>query len=113
MIVDDMAVNRLVIQTMLKRLHITDVTLVANGEEALKALEGSSEKFDLIMTDMWMPVMDGKTLVKKIRGNEAWKAIPVYAVTADSEINDTYASLGFTGILLKPITLDKLRGVLS
>ena len=112
MVVDDMELNRLVIQTMLKRLNITDVILATNGEEALQILHDSPEGIDLVMTDMWMPVMDGKTLVSEIRKNEQLKTLSVYAVTADSELMNTYASFGFTGILLKPITIDKLRNLL-
>jgi len=113
LVVDDMSVNRLVIQALLKRLNITNVTLVANGIEALKALNDSQDGFDAILTDIWMPVMDGKTLVREIRKNEQWKTLPVYAVTADTEAKDSFMPLGFTGLLLKPITMDKLRQLLS
>ncbi len=113
MIVDDMAVNRLVIQTLLKRLNITEIIFAENGEEALKTLHEFPKDIDLIFTDLWMPVMDGKALVKEIRKNDQWKELPVYAVTADSEAQESYESLGFTGILLKPVTLDKLRKMLS
>ncbi|MBQ7177699.1 MAG: transporter substrate-binding domain-containing protein [Victivallales bacterium] len=113
LVVDDMAVNRIVLQAMLKRLGITDITAAANGVEALKMLQDSPVGFDIIMTDMLMPVMDGKELLREIRRNDCWKALPVYAVTADAEVQDSCEELGFTGVLLKPITLDKLRKLLS
>ena len=51
---------------------------VQNGKEALEALE--LEKFDMIISDIMMPVVDGYTLVRKIR--EAGNNIPVLMITA-------------------------------
>ena len=113
LVVDDMSVNRLVIQAMLKRLGITDITTAANGAEALKALNAAPDAFDVVLTDMLMPVMDGKDLIREIRKNEHWKELPVYAVTADAEAQGTCEQLDFTGLLLKPITMDKLRKLLA
>ena len=113
MVVDDMSVNRLVIQAMLKRMGITDITTAANGVEALKALNDAPDAFDVILTDLLMPVMDGEDLIREIRKNEQWKGLHVYAVTADAEAQGTCEQLGFTGFLMKPITMDKLRKLLS
>ena len=113
MIVDDMSVNRLVIQAMLKRMGITNITTATNGVEALKALDDAPDAFDVILTDMLMPVMDGKDLIREIRKHERWKELHVYAVTADAEAQHTCEQLGFTGFLMKPITMDKLRKLLS
>ncbi len=113
MVVDDMSVNRLVIQAMLKRMGITDITAATNGVEALKALNDAPDAFDVIFTDILMPVMDGKDLIREIRKNERWKDLHVYAVTADAEAQGTCEQLGFTGFLMKPITMDKLRKLLS
>ena len=113
MVVDDMSVNRLVIQAMLKRMGITNITTAANGVEALKALNDAPDAFDVILTDLLMPVMDGKDLIREIRKNERWKELPVYVVTADAEAQGACEQLGFTGFLMKPITMDKLRKLLS
>ena len=113
MVVDDMSVNRLVIQAMLKRMGITDITTAANGVEALKALKDAPDAFDVVFTDMLMPVMDGKGLIREIRKNERWKDLHVYAVTADAEAQGACEPVGFTGFLMKPITMDKLRQLLS
>ena len=113
MVVDDMSVNRLAIQAMLKRMGITEITTADNGVEALKALNNAPDAFDVIFTDMLMPVMDGKNLIREIRKNERWKDLRVYAVTADAEAQGTCEQLGFTGFLMKPITMDKLRKLLS
>ena len=113
MVVDDMSVNRLVTQAMLKRMGITDITTAANGVEALEALKNAPDAFGVILTDMLMPVMDGKDLIREIRKNERWKDLRVYAVTADAEAQGTCEQWGFTGLLMKPITMDKLRKLLS
>jgi len=108
LIVDDVPVNMRVIQAMLRRLGVTDIILAGNGAEALAALEKNAA-VDIVLTDMWMPVLDGEGLIKEIRAREQWKDLPVYAVTADVETQKTYKASGFTGILLKPVTLNQLQ----
>ena len=110
LIVDDVPVNVRVIQAMLRRIGLSDVVTAENGAEALAELEKDAS-IDIVLTDMWMPVMDGEGLIRAIRQREAWKDLPVYAVTADVETRKTYQASGFTGILLKPITLNQLRNI--
>lgn len=112
LIVDDVPVNTRVIQAMLHRLGITDILTAGNGVEALDILK-NDPSINLVLTDMWMPVLDGEGLIREIRSREQWKDLPVYAVTADVEIQKTYKTSGFTGILLKPITIERLRAVLG
>ena len=57
--------------------------------------------------------MDGNGLISEIRKNSHWDNLPVYSVTADVEAQKTYEASGFSGILLKPITLEKLRVVIN
>ena len=112
LIVDDVPVNVKVIQSMLRRLNITDVVTAGNGAEALELLRKDSS-IGIVLTDMWMPVMDGEGLIREIRQREQWKDLRVYAVTADVETQKTYRKSGFTGILLKPIKLSQLQALLS
>lgn len=117
LIVDDVMTNLMVLKTMLKKFGIADIEMVDNGFDALKKLReaedggdgGTRKPFDLVMTDMWMPGMDGEKLVKEIRSNPSWAKLPVYAVTADIEAQKGYASMGFSGIMLKPVTMEKLK----
>ena len=97
---------------MLSRFGIPDVITAENGRDALAKL-AATEGIDMVMTDMWMPELDGEGLVREIRRNPAWSRIPVYAVTADVEAQKDYLAMGFTDILLKPITLTKLKDVLG
>ena len=112
LIVDDVPVNVKVIQSMLRRLNMTDVVTAANGAEALEVL-GNDPSIDIVLTDMWMPVMSGEELIREIRSREQWKDLRVYAVTADVETQKTYRDSGFTGILLKPIKLSQLQSALD
>lgn len=87
-----------------------DVVTASNGVDALKALRKDPE-INFVLTDMWMPEMDGQTLVAEIRRNAAWSELPVYAVTADVEARNLGEDSGFTGVLLKPITFEKLKSL--
>ena len=109
LVVDDQLMNRMVLKNMLSRFGVDSVELVENGMAALEKLRAG--KFDLVLTDMWMPEMDGNGLVREIRRNPEWGTLPVYAITADVEAMKRSAQAGFTGILLKPITLDKLKAL--
>ncbi len=60
-----------------------------------------------------MPVMDGLTLVREIRKIPAYDKLPVYGVTVDDAARTDHVTLGFTGLLLKPITKEKLQNILS
>ena len=62
---------------------------------------------------MWMPVMDGEGLVRAIRADERLAKIPVHVVTADTEMPGKYREIGFDGILLKPVTVEKLKAILG
>ena len=112
LLVDDVPVNIRVLQAMLRRLGVTNIVTAGNGAEALDAL-AKDASFNLVLTDMWMPVLDGEGLIREIRKKEQWKELAVYIVTADVEAQKTYRKSGFSGILLKPITLEKLRGVIG
>ena len=112
LIVDDVPVNVKVIQSILRRLNMTDVVTAANCAEALEVL-GNDPSIDIVLTDMWMPVMSGEELIREIRSREQWKDLRVYAVTADVETQKTYRDSGFTGILLKPIKLSQLQSALD
>ena len=110
LVVDDSPVNRAVLTAMLTKIGVDQVATAENGREALTALKGGSG-FDIVFSDLWMPEMDGSELVRAIRADAKLSRLPVYLVTADVEARSQSESDGFTGILLKPITLEKLRSL--
>ena len=112
LIVDDQKLNQRILQTMLARLGIRKVLTAGNGKEALEILNGP-EKADIVLTDMSMPVMDGAGLVREIRRSSGLAALPVYVITADVEMQEGYKDAGFDDLLIKPVTLEKLREFLA
>jgi len=114
LVVDDSRVNQVVLTKMLNRLGLKDMTVADNGVAALDVLrKNKGRPFDLVLTDMWMPELDGEGLVREIRSDPALKGLRVYAVTADVERQKDYSEMGFTGILMKPVTFETLKSALA
>ena len=85
-----------------------------DGNEALAALKApGAAPFDLVLTDMWMPNLDGDGLVKAIRADPALAALRVIVVTADVELQGKSEAMGFDGIILKPVTADILAKMVA
>jgi signal transduction histidine kinase/DNA-binding NarL/FixJ family response regulator len=106
LLVDDQPVNRRVARLFLaaEGYRITDAE---NGLVALEKL--AAERFDLVLLDIHMPVLDGIQTLKRIRSSpEAWHDLPVIALTADAMTGDRerYLAEGMDGYISKPI--DKL-----
>ena len=113
LVADDTNMNQIVLRAMFTKLGVTDIVFADNGREALDILtDPDSPKFDFVLTDMWMPEMDGLKLIKAIRSNPAVAKTRVYLFTAEVEMKDSYRQCGFDGILLKPANLDALRKLL-
>ena len=79
-----------------------EVVLAQDGHGALRQLKES--KVDLVMTDLYMPVMDGFALVERIRQEEALQHIPIIAISAGgSEAQERALQLGVDIYLRKPV----------
>lgn len=110
LVADDIELNLKVIQAMLARIGCTDVVLARDGTEALDLMR-YDRTITTVLTDLWMQKMDGNALVAAIRADPNTAKIPVFVVTADVEVvKDPKA---FDGVLLKPITIEKLRKMLQ
>ncbi len=84
-----------------------------NGKEGVERLK-DHQKFDLIITDLNMPVMDGITFLKEIRSRADYRYVPVLILTTESNVemrNEAKAS-GATGWIVKPFDGDKLINVI-
>lgn len=114
LVAEDNHINQLVASAMLSRLGYR-VDLVANGKEALEALQQCS--YDLIFLDCHMPVMDGFEACKQIRAQElgSKKRIPIVALTASALKDDRERCLavGMDDYLPKPIHADDLAAMLA
>ncbi len=114
LLADDSALNLKVLRALLKKFGTFDVTFAADGEEACKALlEAGDNPYDLVLTDMWMPNLDGEGLVRKIRADKTIADTCTIVVTADVEMRGKFADMGFDGILLKPVSSKSLGEVFS
>ena len=89
------------------------VETAVDGRDAWEKIQSSERPFDSVLTDIWMPNMNGRELVAKIRADGRFAELPVYAVTADVEEQKNFAERGFTGVLLKPLTIDILSKFFS
>lgn len=80
--------------------------------DAWDKVQAAETPFEIILTDIWMPEMDGKEFVAKTRADKRFADLPVYTVTADIEEQKMFVEHGFTGILLNPVTIGNLSGIL-
>ncbi|KAJ7536188.1 hypothetical protein O6H91_12G059300 [Diphasiastrum complanatum] len=113
LVAEDNMVNQLLIKKMLKH-YGHEVELVGNGQLAVDAVR--KRKYDIILMDLQMPVLDGLKATKAIRalGGTA-SVLPIYALTADvlTKGKDTLEAMGLDGYLTKPINWEKLSQVID
>ncbi len=105
LLVDDVPLNLRVLRGMFDKLGM-ESSSAASGAEALAILENDS-RYDVILTDMWMPECSGAELAARLKRDPRLAPIPVYVVTADTQVTESEL---FAGILYKPVTMDTLRG---
>lgn len=84
--------------------------IAANGEEAYDYVE-RGEEFEVIITDMNMPIMDGMELVSKLRNTPGYEDVPIIMVTTESETSqvDLAEKTGVTAFVTKPFKPDTLK----
>lgn len=87
----------------LSRVKQLKVTEADDGVDGLKKL--ASGKFDIILTDINMPIMDGLKLVKRVRTDPVHKDVPIVIITTESAEEDRQRalSLGANAYITKPI----------
>ena len=108
LVVDDSPAMRQLISFALRRLPGVEIVEAADGVDALKKLPDGD--FNLIITDINMPVMDGLKLVKLIKGNPVYKEIPVIIITTEGAVEDREKglALGAEAYIAKPIQTSNL-----
>jgi len=108
LVVEDSPTMRQLIAFAMKRVANARVIEATDGVDALKKL--SSEKIDLILADINMPVMDGLKLVSLVKSNPLYRGIPVIIITTEGakEDRDRAMSIGANAYLAKPIQTQEL-----
>lgn len=85
-----------------------EVTEAFDGLDALERLRGAAALPELILLDLMMPRMNGVELREHMLTEEAWRAIPVIVLTADTQARAKAAAMGVAGYLTKPLRLADL-----
>lgn len=109
--VEDHPINQLVLTDQLQQLGC-QVTMSADGREALQRWQ-QGELFDVILTDVNMPELDGYQLTRQLRA--AGIDVPIVGVTANAQADEGERCMqaGMDGYLLKPFSLAGLRAALQ
>jgi CheY-like chemotaxis protein len=111
LVVDDDVRNIFAITSVLEAHHATIVS-AENGRDGLRLLE--TIKVDIVLMDIMMPEMDGYTVIRKIRAEPRFAALPIIAVTAKAMKSDREKCIqaGASDYIAKPVDLDKLLSLL-
>ncbi len=105
--VDDSPSMRQMVSLTLKSAGY-DVVEASDGDEALSIARGQS--VDLVLADLYMPNMDGITLIKKLRALPAYTFTPILILTTESSVakKQEGKDAGTTGWIVKPFDPEKL-----
>ncbi|MCK9372208.1 MAG: response regulator [Sulfuricurvum sp.] len=113
LIAEDEEYNQMVVQAMIELLYPEmEIVMVDNGAEALEKLR--NEPFDLVLSDVDMPIMNGYTLVSEVK-QTLKLTVPMVCVTAFAISGDREKLLlhGFDAYISKPIDMDEMKSVLD
>ena len=116
LVVDDSATFRQLLCMSLTRVNgITqaNITEAGDGQDALEKLKSGS--FDLVLTDIRMPRMDGLEFVRKVRVDMNDRSLPIIIISTKGDEPDIERgmSLGASGYLSKPISTMRLRELVT
>jgi signal transduction histidine kinase len=108
LVAEDNLTNQKVVERMLVSLGCS-FKIVSDGQEAVEAV--SKQRFDAILMDLFMPVLDGWDAAKVIRENEGAKCPKIVALTASMlrEVDKKKNSALFDSVLIKPLSLQTLK----
>jgi PAS domain S-box-containing protein len=113
LIAEDNIMNQKLIEAYMKKLK-RNYVIAENGNDVINKLK--AEKFDIVLMDLEMPVLDGYEAMKKIRNGEAGEEnrhLVIYAMSAHilEETINRCIDDGFSGYITKPLDLKKLRNI--
>ena len=107
LIADDQLVMRNMFKVILKE-EPHELTLAVDGQEAYDIAQ--TQRFDLVLSDLYMPKLDGIQLVEKLRALPNYKGVPILIVSTENKEEKKAAgrAAGANGWIIKPITKDRL-----
>jgi signal transduction histidine kinase/CheY-like chemotaxis protein len=114
LVVEDNPANQMVAEGMLRHLGC-EVELVGDGATALRRLEQGASRFDLVLMDCQLPVMDGFEATRRWRASESGRRLPVVALTAHllDDVQDACRDAGMDAVLTKPFRRQALADLLA
>ena len=110
LVVDDYASMRSVVVEVLKSAGFTDIHQAGNGRMALAKL-AEFKKIGLIISEWYMPEMDGLELLRAVRANPQTAQIPLLMITAEGQSCNVLDAMqsGATGYIVKPFAPQALQ----
>lgn len=104
LIVDDFSTMRRIVRGLLKEIGYQNAEEAEDGAVALNMLKNA--KFDFVVSDINMPVMNGFELLAAVKADDSLKHLPVLMVTAEARKEDIVraAKEGAAGYIVKPFT---------
>jgi signal transduction histidine kinase/DNA-binding response OmpR family regulator/HPt (histidine-containing phosphotransfer) domain-containing protein len=113
LLVEDNEFNQLVAEELLRDVAGMRVSVAVNGQDALDLVR--AERFDLVLMDVQMPVMDGCQATRQMRDDPALAGLPIIAMTAHAMLRDRERCLaaGMSDYVTKPFDPDQLFAVLA
>jgi len=114
LMVDDDIRNLYALSSVLEGKGL-DITSAQNGQEALVLLKNTENKFDIVLMDIMMPVMDGYEAMREIRKDHKIKNIPIIALTSKAQVEDKQVCIdaGANDYMSKPIDHEQLLSLLK
>ncbi|UCE79689.1 MAG: response regulator [Nitrospiraceae bacterium] len=112
LIVEDSATTRALIRAVIEEMNDYETMEASSGFEALKVLP--SREFDLIITDINMPDINGLELINFIRQNDSYKHLPIIIVSTEKSEEDKKRgiALGASAYITKPFKSFELQDVI-
>jgi two-component system chemotaxis response regulator CheY len=104
LIVDDFSTMRRIVRGLLKEIGYNNADEAEDGAVALNMLK--NQKYDFVVSDINMPVMNGFELLSAVKADDSLKHLPVLMVTAEARKEDIVraAKDGAAGYIVKPFT---------
>jgi two-component system chemotaxis response regulator CheY len=109
LVVDDQQTMRGLARQCLMRLGIADVSLAASGEAALDSM--MEKQFDLVISDLNMPGLNGVELAQKIKAHPVLQKTPVFLATSDAYRDQADETVD--QFVAKPFSVADMRGALE
>lgn len=115
LIVDDYSTMLRIVKGLLNQIGFKNIIEASNGKEAYEKLTASQAPIKLIISDWNMEPVSGIELLKQVRANDNYKAVPFIMVTAESKLENVMAAkdAGASNYIVKPFNAITLKQKLS